>query len=125
MTTVTLSGPFFTLGAAPLTAALQRTTQDLVERGEQMWKAQLYPGHGLVIGHLRRSIAGEVRGPLHGEITDSGVIYGPWIEGTSRRNETTRFKGYAAGRRTAQALQRMAPRLAGIHVSAAVRVMNG
>jgi hypothetical protein len=26
--------------------------------------------------------------------TDSGVIYGPWLEGVSSRNQTSRFKGY-------------------------------
>lgn len=27
-------------------------------------------------------------------VDDSGVIYGPWLEGTGSRNRTTRFKGY-------------------------------
>lgn len=35
-------------------------------------------------------------------VSDRGVIYGPWLEGTSRRNQTTRFRGYAAFRRTVQ-----------------------
>lgn len=34
-------------------------------------------------------------------VNDSGVIYGPWLEGTSERNRTTRFKGYASFRRAA------------------------
>lgn len=32
-------------------------------------------------------------------INDRGVIYGPWLEGTSSRNQATRFKGYAAFRK--------------------------
>lgn len=36
------------------------------------------------------------------KITDQGVIYGPWLEGTGSRNRTTRFKGYATFRRTVQ-----------------------
>lgn len=32
-------------------------------------------------------------------IQDSDVIYGPWLAGTSSRNHTTRFKGYAHWRR--------------------------
>jgi len=32
-------------------------------------------------------------------INDSGVIYGPWLEGLSERNQTTSFKGYAVFRR--------------------------
>jgi len=31
-------------------------------------------------------------------VNDSNVIYGPWLEGLSSRNETTRFKGYATFR---------------------------
>lgn len=37
-------------------------------------------------------------------VTDSGVIYGPWLEGVSRRNTTTRFKGYHTFRMVAQEL---------------------
>ncbi|MDQ7910257.1 hypothetical protein RB614_37765 [Phytohabitans sp. ZYX-F-186] len=32
------------------------------------------------------------------------VIYGPWLEGVSKRNAATRFKGYALYRRAAQLL---------------------
>jgi hypothetical protein len=27
-------------------------------------------------------------------VTDSGVVYGPWLEGTGSRNQISRFKGY-------------------------------
>ena len=36
-------------------------------------------------------------------IHDRGISYGPWLEGTSSRNRTTRFKGYATFRRICQA----------------------
>jgi hypothetical protein len=39
------------------------------------------------------------------QITDGGIVYGPWLEGTGSRNRSTRFKGYATFRRVAQALQ--------------------
>jgi hypothetical protein len=35
-------------------------------------------------------------------VNDRGVIYGPWLEGTSSRNQTTRFKGYASFRKALQ-----------------------
>lgn len=35
-------------------------------------------------------------------VHDNEVIYGPWLEGVSERNRTTRFKGYATFRQTAQ-----------------------
>jgi hypothetical protein len=38
-----------------------------------------------------------------------GVTWGPWLEGTSRRNQSTRFKGYHLFRKTRQELQRQAP----------------
>jgi len=42
-------------------------------------------------------------------VHDRGIIYGPWLEGTSSRNQTTRFKGYAAARRSTQAVQERVP----------------
>lgn len=45
-------------------------------------------------------------------IDDGGVIYGPWLEGTSTRNRTTRFKGYKIWRQTTQRLQAKARRIA-------------
>lgn len=41
-----------------------------------------------------------------------GVTWGPWLEGTSRRNDSTRFKGYHLFRKTRQELQRKAPEIA-------------
>ena len=41
------------------------------------------------------------------ELHDSGVIYGPWLEGVSSRNHQTRFKGYATFRKSLQDLERM------------------
>lgn len=28
------------------------------------------------------------------EVNDRGIVYGPWLEGISGRNRTTRFRGY-------------------------------
>ena len=40
-----------------------------------------------------------------------GVTWGPWLEGTSERNTSTRFKGYHLFRKTRQELQRRAPEI--------------
>lgn len=37
-------------------------------------------------------------------VTTENATYGPWLEGTGSRNETTRFKGYHGYRLTAQEL---------------------
>jgi hypothetical protein len=42
------------------------------------------------------------------KITDQGIVYGPWLEGTGSRNRTTRFKGYATFRRSVQDIRRRA-----------------
>lgn len=50
----------------------------------------------------------KVAASLH-EVTDQGVIYGAWLEGTGSRNfPRTRFRGYATFRRTTQQLDRRA-----------------
>ena len=39
------------------------------------------------------------------EVHDSGVIYGPWLEGISSRNAQTRFKGYRTFRKIAKRME--------------------
>lgn len=41
-------------------------------------------------------------------ITDSRMVYGPWLEGTGERNRSTRFKGYSTFRIAAGQLDRQA-----------------
>ena len=93
---VTLSGPFLTgQPAAVVDNTMRRTIAELVAMGEIDVSEQLYRGHGLVTGHYRRSIHGEVLTSRNGKVHDSKVVYGPWLEGTSSRNQRSRFKGYA------------------------------
>lgn len=42
-------------------------------------------------------------------IHDRGIVYGPWLEGTSTRNATTRFKGYASFRRARATVEARIP----------------
>jgi hypothetical protein len=105
---VRLRGPFFSTNIPPvIVGALNAAVGDLVVEGESKVKLQLYPGHGLITGHYRRSIHGEMSS-LHGRIHDSNVIYGSWLEGVASRNQTTRFKGYAMFRNARQQLGRIA-----------------
>jgi hypothetical protein len=41
------------------------------------------------------------------ELHDSGVVYGPWLEGVGRRNKVSRFKGYSSFRKSLQDLEKM------------------
>lgn len=74
------------------------------------------------VNDVRRILHGVLRHPtgryesrVHTEragsdrvITDGDIVYGPWLEGVSTRNRTTRFKGYATFRRAAALLNQQA-----------------
>jgi hypothetical protein len=45
-------------------------------------------------------------------VTDGGVIYGSWLEGTSSRNSSTNFKGYGTFRKIQKEMQSDAPKQA-------------
>ena len=61
------------------------------------------------------------RGGLQGVVHDSGIIYGPWLEGVSSRNDATRFKGYRMFRNAVQDLNRIAPTILRRHLTKAAR----
>lgn len=46
------------------------------------------------------------------EVTDSGVVYGPWLEGVGSRNSRSRFKGYSTFRKVGQQLEAQAVEVA-------------
>lgn len=50
-------------------------------------------------GYYESRIVAEPISADQWSINDSNVIYGPWLEGLSSRNQSTRFKGYATFRR--------------------------
>lgn len=57
-------------------------------------------------GFYESNIRSDPTGYHEETVNDNRVIYGPWLEGTSSRNQTTRFKGYATFRLMAQQLDR-------------------
>ena len=111
--TVTLKGPVFDNASAKVQEAIGDIIQDGVEAGEKRLDETLRPrpagvylSDGGSAGNYRRLVQGKVVNNLNALITDGGCLYGPWLEGVSSRNATTRFKGYASFRKTAQWLQK-------------------
>jgi hypothetical protein len=113
MTTVTVSGPAFNGQSA---AAAKRMCEHI-----EMTVAK--DGKKLVSANLAVSI--RQRTPIYEtrirvqkkadatEVNDSGMVYGPWLEGTGSRNApVTKFKGYASFRRACTVLQALAPGIA-------------
>jgi hypothetical protein len=45
-------------------------------------------------------------------VHDSGVVYGPWLEGVSSRNESSTFKGYHTFRVVFQEIDKQVPSIA-------------
>ncbi len=60
-----------------------------------------------------------------GRISDSNVVYGPWLEGVGSRNQRSRFKGYATFRKVTQQLQNRASDVADDVLPRYVRELNG
>lgn len=58
-------------------------------------------------------------------VTDRGVIYGPWLEGISSRNQSSRFKGYAAFRRAGDKTEQVVPDLTDPILQRYIDRMNG
>lgn len=61
-------------------------------------------------GTYRSKITWDRRGDTR-VVHDQGIVYGPWLEGISRRNDTTRFKGYHLFRRSVQDVEAEIPRI--------------
>lgn len=93
-------------------------------------------GKNYVVGHLvtfiRKptpfywtQIAVQPVRPHYSKVWDQLTTeYGPWLEGVSKRNASTRFKGYHAFRKQTQRLTGDVPRIAEPAVDEYVREMN-
>lgn len=109
MAEVTYTGPLLTgHGQAALIAACDEAQQQVAQQGyadimtilnREIRHPTPYYETQIIVQRMRESDV----------IHDRGVIYGGWLEGVSSRNQATRFKGYAAFRRSAQKLDREAP----------------
>lgn len=62
-------------------------------------------------GYYQSKITVERQGSGY-RVSDQGVIYGGWLEGTSSRNQTTSFKGYQSFRRSKAMTDQKAPGIA-------------
>ena len=125
MATVTVRGPFF----GPSVDGMERDAIAAAGREVSVFAAaavkdQLYPGHGVRSGKFRSSITGQVTPSRHGIVFARDAVKGPWLEGTSRRNLTTRFKGFAAFRRGTERADRQAQRIADKIIANLARRLN-
>lgn len=97
---------------------------DVASAGLQEWSTNLNASIRNPTPYYETQVTLE-RTDGHWVAHDRGVIYGPWLEGVGSRNQTTRFKGYAAARRARQAIERRIPQITAAALARAVRRLNG
>jgi hypothetical protein len=133
---VKLKGPIANGRGRPMIVqARTGMVRELIEMGESHLADMLRPrpkgvylsvaqaGKKASKGHYRRNLTSKIT-RTGGVITDGGVVYGPWLEGISSRNSSTRFKGYGAFRQTKSWLNEKAKGVAKNHLARAVRRMG-
>lgn len=97
---VKVSGPVFDGRAdAALKDYERQVSQEVAEDAERRVSANLSTSIRHPTGYYESHVRTKMITELNHVVTDGGVIYGPWLEGTGSRNKTTRFKGYASFRR--------------------------
>lgn len=90
---------------------LDESKQKIAEYAVRQLDAVHMDKTGRATGHYQS----EIRSALltyHDVLIHDPVIYGPWLEGTSERNRSTRFKGYHLWRRARDVTQREAGNIA-------------
>jgi hypothetical protein len=109
--TVIASGPLF---SGVSSALVERYTQEGGEEVAQWADAEVHRVLNQVLraptGYYESQVRVERASADSFSITDGGVVYGPWLEGISSRNDSTRFKGYATFRRVAERVEKRADR---------------
>ena len=105
-------GPIFNGEASAAAVRFVRAAEDEIGKvGVRMVREHL----GRVLQHPTGYYESQIRVEQTGEgtaVTDGGVVYGPWLEGTGSRDRTTRFKGYSTFRKIGNAVDRQAQQVA-------------
>lgn len=123
---VQFKGPFFQ--AATRSRVLHQCEEDIRRDVEEQAVNLVQALLDAVLKHptgYYRSRIKAARAPSGVTITDSRVIYGPWLEGTGSMNyPVTRFKGYHTFKRANMILPEKAHAIARRHVTRAVLRLN-
>ena len=144
-TQTTLKGPFFKKGMKLTSEFSIDMTKKLIELGEQRLSQTLRPqgieagtnpdnmggvfktkqeaGKNASTGHYRRSVNSEMKGAI-GRISDSRVIYGPWLEGVGSRNGAG-FRGYFQFRLTGEYIKKNTDKVKDELLPKYIRKMTG
>lgn len=106
----------------------ENTTQALADKGVELLGAFPMDKSGRSRGAFQGALRTVRVSPTQTRIPgpqEKGVVWSPWLEGTSKRNETTGFKGYGLFRKTRLQLQKMAPQIAQEQLDKVIGRMGG
>jgi hypothetical protein len=106
----------------------KNTTQALADKGVEILRSWPMNKTGRAHGAFENALKTERISPTETRIPgpmERGVVWSPWLEGTTKRNDSTGFKGYGLFRRTRLQLQKMAPQVAQAELEKALPRMGG
>lgn len=118
---VNLRGPLFT-GAAPaiMRAMLDDIATEVADEGTDRVRAETQVFKAPT-GRWKSGLETRQEGNGRAVVAAPGLVYDRWLEGVSRRNQTTRFKGYRLFQNTLHYLRRRGPELAERAVASHIR----
>lgn len=130
-TRVTVRGPLWDGEAdAAVRAWTDDTKAKIARQGEEIIKSKARKfnrsgrgGTGRAADHVHSHALADSL-VIVGE-SDKGVVWWPWLEGTTRRNTTTRFKGYHVFRLTKNILGKRMRKIAQDELDKYIREMGG
>lgn len=106
---VSFRGPFFTgRPAAVFEEMLDDALYEIGNVALERWQYHLDVNIQRPTPYYETQIIQQRRGAAE-VVHDRGIIYGPWLEGTSSRNARSRFKGYASARKARDEVERQTP----------------
>jgi hypothetical protein len=106
----------------------KNTTQALADKGVEILRNWPMNKTGRARGAFENALKTERISPTETRIPgpmERGVVWSPWLEGTSKRNDSTGFKGYGLFRKTRLQLQKMAPQIAQAELEKVLPRMGG
>ena len=118
------SGPAFDgRDAAAIARSCRQIEEKTAKFGAAIIRARQDRTFKVQTPYYRLTVAARPDG-AHMKISDTGCIYGPWLEGIGSRNRTTRFKGYFIWRKSVAEVQRHMHNLAEGEIEQALRAVG-
>lgn len=113
-------GPDMKKAAGLITNAVEQSGEDVAQEAYNEIRKRLRSVLKNPTGHYESRVMTSTQS--NGVVlTDGGVIYGPWLEGVSSRNNSSRFKGYHTFRMVLQDMTKRADEIAENTIAEAVR----